>query len=358
VDCGFEMLVIGALAIAAHGGLAPVCIAEQESRRSEAGLKAAIPAEWSGVSTGLPAGRGAMRFQPAGLSMVRPYVAGKVPVVFVHGLWGNARNWAAIIRALEADPFLSDRYQALTFGYSGGSSITYSAYQLRRDLQSLRDRLDAEHEVHAWDRTILIGHSMGGLLCKMMAQDSGSKLWDLMARRPFEKLAGPRDARDLLRGELVYEPVALVRRLIFVATPHRGSRLVCRPVTDIGSRLVAPPERLRRARAALLASNGPDAFTPNFLAGRATSLDQLTCDNPLLLAIDGLPIDPDVKRHSIIAELGGLPGTGKGDGLVSYASAHHVGATSELIVNAGHVCLENPEVIREVARILKEHATP
>ncbi len=88
------------------------------------------------------------------------------------------------------------------------------------------------------------------------------------------------------------------------------------------------------------------------------SLDQLAWDNPLLLAIDGLPIESNIKRHSIIAVQGRYPGPGKGDGLVSYASAHHVGATSELIVNAGHVCLDNPEVIGEVARILKEHATP
>jgi pimeloyl-ACP methyl ester carboxylesterase len=352
------MLTIVAAAVASYGGLTAVCIAGQESTRSDGGLKGTIPAVWPGAITALRAVPGAIRFQPLGLSMVRPYVRGKLPVVFVHGLWGSPRNWARIIGALEADPFLSERYQFLTFGYSGGSSITYSAYELRRELQSLRDRLDVEHEAPAWDRTILIGHSMGGLLCKMMVQDSGSKLWDLMARRPFEKLAGPTDARDLLRRELVYERVSLVRRLIFVATPHRGSRLVCGAVKDIGSRLVATPDRLRQARAALLASNGPDAFTPIFLAGLATSLDQLAWDNPLLLAIDGLPIESNIKRHSIIANQGRYPGPGKGDGLVSYASAHHVGATSELIVNAGHVCLDNPEVIGEVARILKEHATP
>jgi pimeloyl-ACP methyl ester carboxylesterase len=355
---GFEMLVILVLALASYGGIAAVCVAGQESTRSEARLKATIPAAWSSASKRFPAGPGAIRFQPLGLSLVRPYVAGKVPVILVHGLWGSPRNWAGSIDALESDPFLSERYQFLAFGYAGGSSITYSAYQLRQEIQSLRDRLDAKHEAPAWDRTILIGHSTGGLLCKMMAQDSGSTLWDLMARRPVEKLGGPADARDLLRRELVYERLALVRRLIFVATPHRGSRLVCGAVKDIGSRLVAPPEQLRQARLALLASNGPDAFTPIFLAGLATSLDQLEWDNPLLLAIDGLTISPDVKRHSIIAEHCRFPDPGKGDGLVSYASAHHVGATSELIVKAGHVCLDNPEVIGEVARILKEHATP
>ena len=232
--------------------------------------------------------------------MIRLYVTGKVPVVLVHGLWGSPRNWSSMIGVLEADPFFFERYQFLTFGYEGGSSITYSACQLRRELRSLRDRLDAEHEVSAWDRTVLIGHSMGGLLCKMTVQDSGSRLWDLTIRRPFEKLAGPADARDLLRRELVYDrssgPASGLCR-----TPHRGSRLVCGPVKDIGSRLVAPPERLRQARAALLASNGPEAFTPIFLAGLATNLDQIAWDNPLLLAIDGLPMEPDVKRHSIIA---------------------------------------------------------
>ncbi len=352
------MFTIMAAAVASYGELAPVCVGGQQLTKSETGAKGTNPAAWPGATTGLPAGRGAMRFQPLGLSTVRPHVAGKVPVVFVHGLWGSPGNWAGIIGALEADPLLSERYQWLTFGYTGGSSITYSAHQLRRELQSLRDRLDPDHDDDAWDRTILIGHSMGGLLCKMMAQDSGSKLWELMARRSFETLAGPMDARDLLRWELVYKPVAGVRRLIFVATPHRGSRLVCGAVKDIGNRLVAPPERLRQARAALVASNDPDAFTPLFLSGLATSLDQLAWDSPLLLAIDRLPIDRDVKRHSIIADQVRLPGTDKGDGLVPYASAHHAGATSELIVNAGHLCLDNPEVIAEMARILKEHATP
>jgi hypothetical protein len=46
-----------------------------------------------------------------------------------------------------------------------------------------------------------------------------------------------------------------------------------------------------------------------------------------------------------------------GDGLVPYACAHDPGATSEFVVTAGHICLANPDVIGEVARILKDHAT-
>ena len=179
-----------------------------------------------------------------------------------------------------------------------------------------------------------------------------------MARRPVEKLAGPTDARDLLRRELVYERVSLVRRLIFVATPHRGSRIVCGPVKDIGSRLVAPPERLRQARAALLASNGPDAFTPLFPGWISDEPRSARVGQSIAPGHRPVADRPRCQATFNYRRSRRLPGPGKGDGLVSYASAHHAGATSELIVNAGHVCLDNPEVIGEVARILKEHATP
>jgi len=262
-----------------------------------------------------------------------------------------------MVRALEADASVSERYQFLTFDYSTCDPIPYSAYMLRRAIGELRGRLDPERSNPVWNRMVLVGHSMGGLLCKMMAQDSGSKLWDLMTGCQFENLAGPAEARELLHGSMVFKPMSEVRRLMFIATPHRGSPLVWGPIRDFGARLVRPPAPLLQARASLLTSNAPDAFTRTFREGLATSFDELAWKHPLLLAIESLPIDPNVKRHSIIAELCSTVRPGGGDGQVPYASAHHPGAVSELIVHAGHYCLEEPKVIEEVARVLKEHAT-
>ena len=68
-----------------------------------------------------------LRFEPTGLSLLRPYQRGKTPVVFVHGLWANPWSWSRMIESLEADAALRDRYQFWTFGYSTGDPIPYSA---------------------------------------------------------------------------------------------------------------------------------------------------------------------------------------------------------------------------------------
>jgi pimeloyl-ACP methyl ester carboxylesterase len=312
----------------------------------------------SRTETTLAATAAETRIEPFELEFLHPYAHGKVPVVLVHGLWGSPRQWERTVQKLEADPFVREHFQFLTFGYSTNAPIPYSASLLRRGLRRLKDRHEPGCSDPAWDRMVLIGHSMGGLLCKMMTQESGTKLWDLMTDRSFEKLSGPKEARELLQSEMVFKPLPEVRRLIFVATPHRGSRLDWEPIRGVATLVVRPHAALQQAYASLLASNGPDAFTPVFRTRLSTSIDELSWGHPLLLAIDDLPFNADVKRHSIIADLRKTVRPGGGDGLVPYASAHHPGADSELLVNAGHCCLDNLDVIGEIARILREHVTP
>jgi hypothetical protein len=65
-----------------------------------------------------------------------------------------------------------------------------------------------------------------------------------------------------------------------------------------------------------------------------------------------IPIDSDVKRHSIIAVKGQGDPTALNDGVVAYRSAHLDDADSEFVVRSGHSCLTYPLTINEVRRIL------
>ena len=247
-------------------------------------------------------------------------------MVLIHGLWSNPWSWARMIKELEADEALRDRYQFWTFGYSTGDPLPYSAALLRHDLDEARRKFDPDRSDAAFDRMVLVGHSMGGLLAKMMVQESGTRLWQLVSDRPAEELAGDPADRELFRSALIYKPRPEVRRVVFIATPHRGSRVDRGGLERLGSRLVRLPDPLRASHDRLIARNGPDFFTERFRKGLPTSIDELEWRSPILMRLDELGLAPTVKAHSIIADRRDPPGAGGSDGLVPYESAHLEGS--------------------------------
>jgi pimeloyl-ACP methyl ester carboxylesterase len=295
------------------------------------------------------------RREPTGLSLLHPYVRGKTPVVFVHGLWASPSCWRRMIEALEADPAFDGRFQFWTFGYSTGNPIPYSAYLLRRDLDEARRRLDPGKTDPAFDRMVLVGHSMGGLICRMIAVDSGDRLWRVTSDHPVGELTGAGEDLELMRDCLIFRAHPGVRRVIYIATPHRGSGLDRGSVQTIGTRLVRLPDALRSAHHRLVAENPPDFFREPFRNGLPKSIDELGWDSPILTGLSELAHPPALKVHAIIAVRPDAPPGDRTDGLVSYESAHVAGAASEKLVAAGHFCLDNPEVIGEVRRIFREH---
>jgi pimeloyl-ACP methyl ester carboxylesterase len=298
-----------------------------------------------------------LRYEPTGLSLLGPYARGKIPVVFIHGLWVNPASWHRMVATLDEDPAIKGHYQFWTFGYSTGDPIPYSAHLLRKNLEEARRKFDPDRSDAAFERMVVVGHSMGGLLTKMMAVDSGDRLWRVISDRPFGELAGDEEDVDLFRGGLFFMARPEVRRVIYIATPHRGSRFDRGPIQHVGTRLVRIPDPLCATHHRLVSRNGPDFFREHFRKGIPTSIDELEFGSPMLTGLAGLPTSPAVKVHSIIAIRPGTPTGNRTDGLVSYDSAHIEGVVSERIVATGHLCQDHPEVIAEVKRILAEHAS-
>ncbi len=97
----------------------------------------------------------------ARLETHRAYERGKIPVVFVHGLWGSPRNCDRMIEDLESDLAIRTRFQFWTFRYASGDSIPYSAHLLRQSLRRARRVFDADGTDAALDQMVLVGHSLG-----------------------------------------------------------------------------------------------------------------------------------------------------------------------------------------------------
>ena len=102
---------------------------------------------------------------------------------------------------------------------------------------------------------VLIGHSQGGLLVKMAAIDTGSRLWDHISRKPLDELRLQPETRELLQQSLFLEPEPFVGRVVFVATPHRGSYLAEYSLGSFIAGFVRLPFNLLRASGDILTNN-------------------------------------------------------------------------------------------------------
>ena len=180
----------------------------------------------------------------AQLLFMQPYRRGRIPVVFVHGTASGPGRWADMLNSLENDPWLRTRFQYWFFYYDTGNPVTYSADVLRTSLRLIVEQLDPDGTDAALRQMVIIGHSQGGLLTKMTAIDSGTELWNTVSSRPLDELVLREPTREEFRRTLFLKPLPFVRRVIFIATPHRGSyrcRELGRPV---GRRLRESPQRI------------------------------------------------------------------------------------------------------------------
>jgi hypothetical protein len=295
---------------------------------------------------------GAMAQRPPLISTT-PYRPGLVPVVFVHGTESSVVRWAEMYNGLLADPELRSRYQFWFFQYDSGNPIALSALRLREALTAAVARLDPEGKDPALRRMVLIGHSQGGLLVKMQVINSGDRIWNAASRKPLEELQLSDQTRDLLRRGMFLEPLPEVSRVVFVATPHRGSFVAGRQIiADLVRRLVTLPTALAGVAADI--DRNRDALVPGVFVPSA--VDNMSPQHHFILALQDIPVAPSVKVHSIIAVEGTGPVEQGDDGVVKYSAAHIEPVESELVVRSSHSTQGNPHTIEEVRRILRLHA--
>jgi pimeloyl-ACP methyl ester carboxylesterase len=289
------------------------------------------------------------------LVMHQPLDPDRIPLVFVHGTFSSPVTWAEMANTLVADAELRGRYQIWSFVYGSGNPLAQSVAEFRTELASTVTRLDPHGTNRALRQMVIVGHSQGGLLTKATVVDSGDRIWRLVSDQPLEAAALSEAQRATARQLFFYQPLPFVRRVVFVATPHRGSYLSGRLARSLARSLVSLP-RTFLAGSAKLFQPSADSEMGQFLRSRMpTSLDGMSPKNPGLLALAEVPIAPGVSAHSIIPVSGDGDYGQKRDGVVSYASAHLDGVESECIVRGKHSCLDLPATIEEVRRILHLH---
>ena len=267
-----------------------------------------------------------------------------------------------MFNALQADPGLRERFQFWVYFYPTGDPYLATAADLRRSLDKLRTDLDPNHKDPALDEMVLVGHSMGGLVSHLQTVDGGDDFWRLVSDEPFDTVKAQPGVRDQLEETFYFRRRTDVRRVVFLGTPHRGSRLGPSLPARLARRFIRGPQVLM-AEAADLAAENPELKYRQL----PTSVDLLAPNAPALQVLAARPRPAQVHYHSVVGVAPKcsvvverwLAGDANepGDGVVPAASAHLDGADSELVVPADHYHVhQHPLAVREVRRILLEHA--
>jgi pimeloyl-ACP methyl ester carboxylesterase len=275
-----------------------------------------------------------------GLYMVQPYEPGKIPVLMIHGLWSSPMTWMQMFNDLRASSEIREHYQFWFYLYPTGQPFWISAAQLRRDLAEARQVLDPYHQEPALDQMVLVGHSMGGLVARLQTLDSGDDFWRLISDQPFDLIeAKPKIEREL-KETFFFHPNPSVRRVVTIATPHRGSEFSNLTTQWLSSKLIRLPRALIRSQRALFRDNR-ELIRDDRLLEIETSIDSLDPDSPFFSAMLAARRAPWVRYHNVIGVVPDRGLFGKlaagSDGVVAYESAAMDDVQSEVTAPSDHI---------------------
>ncbi|MFL6589966.1 MAG: esterase/lipase family protein [Chthoniobacterales bacterium] len=285
------------------------------------------------------------RIDKAGLYFLEPYDRDRIPVVFVHGLASTPFTWMETINALQINPRIREHYQFWVFAYPTGNPILYSALTLREEL-ARADKLYPGHRPY-----VLVGHSMGGMISRMQAINVTRSAWEADFGDTAKSIFARNSSTSPVERAMIFQANLRIARLVFVCTPHKGSKLAVGGLGRWAISLIRLPFTIAKTITDSITTEELHALTGGDRL--PTSVAGLSPNNPALKVVNRIPIK--VPFHSIIGDKGRGDSPNSTDGVVPYWSSHVDGAKSECIVPGPHSSCELPQTIAELDRILMLH---
>ncbi len=289
----------------------------------------------------------------AGFYMAAPYDPEKIPIILVHGLWSSPMTWVPLLSALQDDPEIWQRYQFWLWCYPTGYPWWVSASRLRSDLNKIYTQLDPEGTNPCFKESVIIGHSMGGLISSLQVLESGDEVWKLVSDEPFEESRVKN--KEELRPIFFFHPDPRITRIVTIATPYRGSDSVNSFVKWFADKAISSPEDLHVMSEWLNTALGT---TRNPIIDTKNSVESLSPGSPFFEALSRMRRPDYLAFNNIIGvtETGLIVKRNVGDKIVPYESAHRGDADSEFVIDAFHTRVHScPAAAREAKRILREH---
>lgn len=286
--------------------------------------------------------------------LMQPYDPDRLTVVMLHGLASSPEAWINVANEVMGDEELRRHYQVWEVYYPTNLPVAVNLANIRKALDATLKHYDPSGRARASQNMVLIGHSMGGVIARLLVSSSGDRLWDVVPLRAGLSPAKRARVRQRLASYLQFTPMPQVTRAVFLASPHRGTPYAQHRLARWIGELIRLPVTVLKEVASLSELLKDDSGKPGPVLHVPNSIDNLSDTDPFIMAAANLPISPRVHYHTIVGMYkpkGDLQDSS--DGVVPYKSAHLDGADSELAIPSWHSVQETPAAILELRRILR-----
>lgn len=288
------------------------------------------------------------------LYLLQPWDPNRRIVLLLHGLASSPEAWVDVANELQADHDVREHFQIWLAYYPTNMPIVLNHAWLRESVSNTLAHLDPQGTAAASQDMVLVGHSMGGVIARLMVSSADQTLWNWAVDQSGLDSERIERLRPRVDAALRFEPMDNVGRAIFIAAPHRGTPVAANRLARLASRMVRMPLTVLESLSEM-AQGVPREQALERLSLLPNSIDNLREDDAFMRAAADLPISARVPYHSIIARRDpAVSLAASDDGLVPYRSAHLPGALSERVIDADHSVQGTAQSVLELLRILRE----
>ncbi len=289
------------------------------------------------------------------LYMLEPYNPNKKVIVLVHGLASSPEAWIRLTNDMMGDPVIREHYQVWQIFYSTNMPILESRFQIYAIITQTFDMIGAD--ASASKDAVLIGHSMGGIISRLLVSDANLTQDALKMMNSRKALQVSKN--KIFQERLIIKPIPNFTRAIFLSSPHRGTEFADLWFTRLARKIIKLPGAFLGAVADSVEDK--DVNIGHLIDGIGNGLVQngpsdLSKNSKFTELTENVMPYKGMIYHSIIGNntKSNDPNI-ISDGIVPYKSAHLDGAASEKIIHGGHSIQETPEAVLELRRILRLH---
>ncbi|WP_296194815.1 MULTISPECIES: esterase/lipase family protein [unclassified Psychrobacter] len=248
------------------------------------------------------------------LFMLEPYDPDKRVIIMLHGLASSPATWVNLTNDIFNDDKLRNNYQVWQIFYPTNLPILENRYQIQKLINTTYEKTDPTGQNIASKNSVIISHSMGGIIARMMLSDENllddldrlddQNVLSMSEKRQIREAIKQSAGKEQLKERFELKTLPQVDTAVFLSSPFRGTDYADRWFTRALRRIVYLPVGLVKTvtdNLATLAIQGDLAQNPLGALYLQNGASQLSDKSSFIQLTKDIRINDRITYHSIIA---------------------------------------------------------